>query len=459
MPDSRIALLDIGKTNAKLVVADLSGAVEWSATQPTPHGTVPYRHIDVAALGAWLTEALTASPNKGEIGAIVPVAHGACAVLLAGDALALPVLDYEEPATDEVAEAYATERDPFSETFSPALPRGLNLGRQLAFQEARFLDAFARADRILPYPQYWAWWLSGVAASEVTSLGAHTDLWRPLGRTWSGLAERRGWARRFPEIRPAWDVLGTIRPELARRTGLSPGTRVLCGIHDSNASFLRHLAWRGAAKPFAVVSTGTWTIVFANGAALANLDEPRDMLANLNAYGAPVPTARFMGGREYETIAGNAGVAPSLGDLDSVLAQDAVAWPSFTPTGGPFQGRIGRIERAERLTTGGLAALATLYLALVTDEMLGLLGARGDIAIEGPLATNPLFGPILAAFRPEQRVLRSSDHAGTLGGALVLVGSESRPGSDEAAAPIEDKRLERYRERWIEALQERAGAE
>jgi hypothetical protein len=76
-----------------------------------------------------------------------------------------------------------------------------------------------------------------------------------------------------------------------------------------------------------------------------------------------------------------------------------------------------------------------------------------------PLATNPLFGPILAAFRPEQRVLRSSDHAGTLGGALVLVGSESRPGSDEAAAPIEDKGLERYRERWIEALQERAGAE
>jgi L-fuculokinase len=313
----------------------------------------------------------------------------------------------------------------------------------------------ARADRILPYPQYWAWWLSGVAASEVTSLGAHTDLWRPLARTWSGLGERRGWAHRFPKIRAAWDVLGTIRPDLARCTGLSPDTRVLCGIHDSNASFLRHLARRGAEEPFALVSTGTWTIVFANGAPLTNLNEPRDMLANVNAYGAPLPTARFMGGREYEIIAGKAGIAPSLGDLDAVLAEGAV----FTPTGGPFQGRIGRIERAGRLTKGGLAALATLYLALVTDGMLRLLGTRGDIAVEGPLAANPLLGPILAAFRPEQRVHRSSDHAGTLGGALVLVGFESRSGSDEAAAPIGDLRLERYRERWIEMLREGACAE
>jgi L-fuculokinase len=459
MPDGRIALVDIGKTNAKLVVTDRSGTAEWSATRPTLHGTAPYRHIDVAALDDWLSEAFSAAPNKGEIDAIVPVAHGACAALLAGDSLALPVVDYEEPATEEVAEAYAAMRDPFSETFSPALPHGLNLGRQLVFQETRFPDAVARADRILPYPQYWAWWLSGVAASEVTSLGAHTDLWRPLARTWSGLAERRGFARHFPEIRSAWDTLGTIRRDLARCTGLSPDTRVLCGIHDSNASFLRHLARRGADEPFAVVSTGTWTIVFANGAPLANLNETRDMLANVNAYGAPVPTARFMGGREYELIAGSARIAPSLGDLDAVLIEGAVAWPSFTPTGGPFQGRIGRIERAGRLTKGGLAALATLYLALVTDEMLGLLGARGDIAVEGPLAANPLFGPILAAFRPEQRVLCSSDHAGTLGGALVLVGSESRSGSDEAAAPIGELRLERYRERWIEMLREGACAE
>ena len=37
------------------------------------------------------------------IGCIVPVAHGAAAVLMAGEAPALPALDSEHPAPDELA--------------------------------------------------------------------------------------------------------------------------------------------------------------------------------------------------------------------------------------------------------------------------------------------------------------------------------------------------------------------
>ena len=33
---------------------------------------------------------------------------------------------------------------------------------------------FAEVRTILPYPQYWAYVLSGVMASEATSFGAHT---------------------------------------------------------------------------------------------------------------------------------------------------------------------------------------------------------------------------------------------------------------------------------------------
>ena len=42
-----------------------------------------------------------------------------------------------------------------------------------------------------------------------------------------------------------------------------PGTPVLTGIHDSNASLLPHLIDRK--PPFAVVSTGTWVIAMAIG--------------------------------------------------------------------------------------------------------------------------------------------------------------------------------------------------
>ncbi len=86
-------------------------------------------------------------------------------------------------------------------TGSPALPLGLNLGIQLNHLE--------QADRpwpdtlyIVSWPQYWAWRLSGVMASEVTSLGCHSDLWRPLENRYGELAVRRGWAKRFPPAPP-----------------------------------------------------------------------------------------------------------------------------------------------------------------------------------------------------------------------------------------------------------------
>ncbi len=65
---------------------------------------------------------------------------------------------------------------------------------------------------ILPWAQYWSWLLSGVAASEVTSLGCHTDLWNPLTGEASALAERRGWAARLAPLRGAGDILGTLTP-------------------------------------------------------------------------------------------------------------------------------------------------------------------------------------------------------------------------------------------------------
>lgn len=59
-------------------------------------------------------------------------------------------------------------------------------------------------------------------------------------------------------------VLGTLRRELAEQTGLFADTPVMVGIHDSNASLLPYL---GTDDAFTIVSTGTWVIAMAVGAA------------------------------------------------------------------------------------------------------------------------------------------------------------------------------------------------
>ena len=204
---------------------------------------------------------------------------------------------------------------------------------------------------ILLYPQYWSWRLSGVMASEVTSLGTHTDLWRPHEQAYSALARKQGWARLMPSMHRASDRLGTIRESVAAATGLPADCAVACGIHDSNASYLRFLMDRER-EAFTVVSSGTWTIVMANRGDLRRLREERDMLANVNVFGAPIATARYMGGREYETIAQGAG-EPTVDALIEVLTRGSIALPSFA-SAGPVLRQARQARRRRR--SGRLAA-------------------------------------------------------------------------------------------------------
>jgi len=414
------AVLDIGKTNVKLVVLDDDGgelhvARRANQVEPAP----PYPHFAAADLWAWIVEALRGVPDRRAIATIVPVTHGATAALLAGDRLALPILDYEHDGPEELADGYRVVADDYAHTFSPPLPLGLNLGRQIFWQSVRFPDAFARVTAILMYPQYWAWRLSDVKATEVTSLGCHTDLWQPREGRLSGLVERTGWSALFPPLRAAWEVLGPLAPEVADATGLPTTCRVLTGIHDSNASYLAYLA--RAAPPFTVVSSGTWVICMAAGGRLERLAAERDMLANVDATGAPVPTARFMGGREYEAILGaSTGPEASLADLDTVLAKGTLALPGFAPESGPFPGRPGRIVGPALEDARERAALAALYAALMLDFVLEQLGASGPVYIDGPFARNALITDALATLRPAQPVHAMAAASGAAGGAFLL---------------------------------------
>jgi L-fuculokinase len=445
-----VAVLDIGKTNAKLVVGDpRSGEQIWSRAQSNrPLAGAPYLAIDAAAIESFVLTALRDAVRRAEIGVIVPVAHGACAALVTPEDLALPVMDYEEPILEEVGEAYRALRDPFADTGSAFLPFGLNLGRQLYFLETRFPAAFKAAGHLLLWPQYWAWRLCGALTGEVTAIGCHTDLWRPFSGSFSALAEKRGWARLIPPLSPAGAVIGTLTRAVAAQTGLDPSTAVLAGIHDSNASFLRHRLAHPLGEPFVVVSSGTWTVILAAGGAEC-LDETRDCLVNVDALGEPIPTARFMGGREYAAIAGEDAPTPTFENLEAVLTAGAVAWPCFTAAGGPFQGRIGHLEGTEGIDRASRTALASLYCALVADFSLDLLGSCGPIIVEGPFADNPLFGSLLAAFRPTQPVSLSLDRAGTVGGALALAAPDHAflPRLTPCQ-PFVSARLGRYRRAW-----------
>jgi sugar (pentulose or hexulose) kinase len=437
-------VLDIGKTNIKLTALDDGARVLAEARRANVAVSMPpYRQHDVERIWHWLLDTLREWAGKYDVRTIVPVTHGATAALVDDDGLVLPVLDYE---VDLPAGGYEDVRPQFAETCSPALPAGLNLGRQLHWQRYAHADGFRRARHILMYPQYWAWRLSGVAAGELTSLGCHTDLWQPHKRQYSSLVGAMQWDSLMPPLQSAGAVLGKLLPALASQTGLSPECRVICGIHDSNASLLRHLA--GGRKT--VLSTGTWVIAAALDAPAHTLDERLDMLANVSAHGTPVSCMRFMGGREFSVLAGAEPQVCSEADLAHLIARGTMALPCFAAIGGPFAGLAGRILGPEPQSAPERYALATLYCALMTDYCLERLDTGAPVVVEGSFTANPYFARLLAALRPEREISVSEDASGTTSGGWMLATGRALPGQPPAqvAEALHVPALQAYAERW-----------
>ncbi len=450
-----VAVFDVGKTNIKVVVFDRDGAV--LAERSGPNAPVaadakwPYLKLDTEGAWSFLISALRELGARFSIEAISTTTHGCAGVLMGRDGEALPPLDYEFDGFAAVDAAYDAARPSYDETRSPHLPRGLNLGRHIFYFQRHFANQFKQAKAFLTYPQYFAWRLGGAMASEATSLGAHTDLWRPNEGDLSSMVDKLGWRRLFPPRRKAWDTLGTLKPEIAAATGLSPDVRIICGAHDSNASLVPHLLSRR--KPFTVISTGTWVIIMAVGGT-ARLDPNADMLANVNVRGEPVPTARFMGGREFSVLAGDAPADAKEADVAAVIASGALALPAFSDQGGPFASRKGVIEGETPTTPKARAALASLYAALMTAHMLGRLEAPGELIVEGGFTRSPAFAAVLACLMPGRRVWIAPMSAGAGAGAAMLVhwGEPHRPPRLEPACAWVLPGLEAYRERWERAL-------
>jgi sugar (pentulose or hexulose) kinase len=430
MRDRATLVLDVGKTLSKLSLWTSDGRLLERRTRPNPRSD----RLDAAGIEDWIVTTLRELATLAHVGSVIPVSHGAAAAVIRDGVLAQPPLDYESEIPEPVRREYDRLRDPFSTTGSPALPLGLNLGAQLFYQESLNPAAFAGRALIMPWPQYWSWLLSGVAASEVTSLGCHTDLWNPLTGSHSGLSVSRGWAQHMAPLKSAGAILGPLRPQWASRTGLPADTQIYCGIHDSNAAL--HAA-RGfpeiAGRAATILSTGTWFVamrILNKGSQfdLASLPESRDCLVNVDALGSPVPSARFMGGREIELLTGldtrRLDLRPDqpalLEAVPHVLASGSLVLPTFAPGSGPFPQAEGRWVSKPDDAFQQRAAVA-LYAALMADVALDLIGSKERILVEGRFAESEIFVRALAALRRQDTVFVGHAHTDVAYGAMRLV--------------------------------------
>lgn len=455
-----VAVLDVGKTNVKLTAAtDEGDLIEGLSTPNEVKPGPPWQHHDLAGLEEWVFSSLAKLARRHPLATIVASGHGVGGVLVRDDpdeVSALPMIDYEQDPPDEVRDGYPALAGDFFDRGSNIMLKAAHHARQMYWMQRADPEGFARGRWFLGLPQYWAWRLCGVAASELSMLCAQSHLWNLVERRWSPIVHSQGWEGLLPPFRYAWERLGQIRTNLARRHGLPAGLSVLTGGHDSSLNLYRYQA---AGMPdICLVSSGTWIVGMCAATPVERIDPTRGMVLNSDLSGRMVGGALTMGGREFSLVAGEGGDG-SNADPDimrGLIARGTFAVPSFGNDDGSFPGSAarGRYVGPPPQTPQEAKALAVLYTALLSLECIDALGGGHRVALDGTSLRDPLYASVIAALRPGCETFYNLETYGIAVGAALLARHETR---DRPAAislqipkafPGDAAALGAYRDRW-----------
>lgn len=453
--DYAIAVLDIGKTNKKLVIYDNDLKQIDSIYSSFP--TIKYEDLDIEdidGIHALFIDGLKTMGKKYPIKVISITTHGATGVCIDKEGnSSVPVVAYtnevDEKFHDEFYNVAGTRNELQIKTATAEVKPLINYAKLLYFLKKRFPIDFEKTDKILLYPQYFSYKLTGKTSADFTCAGCHTYLWDYNEWQWSDVADKIGILSKLPEnVNKPGDILGKISDEIVKKTGLDPDTIVITGIHDSNSSLLPYLI-RGE-ENFILNSTGTWCVVMHPTKDLSFTEEELGKMVfyNISANEELVKTAIFMGGLEFETyikiLQKMHGREDYLGEKidlirEIVTQNEHFILPGVVKGAGQFPDSDPRIIddglefSLKELAEGGVIppffkdykkAYLVLVLSLVMQTKVAIdrinAPAGSPIYIEGGFRHNKNYVKLLASLYPDSPVYLTNIKEATSYGAALL---------------------------------------
>ncbi|EON75280.1 Rhamnulokinase RhaK in alpha-proteobacteria [Lunatimonas lonarensis] len=294
-----IAIFDIGKTNKKFFLFDeeLNEISEEYIKFPTIEDEDGDECDDLEKIASWAKEKvrlLCDNPDY-ELKALNFSTYGASFVSIGVDGKPVtPIYNYLKEFPTDLHEAFYNaypEEEINRVTASPTLGM-LNSGLQLYWLKRKRPAVFDRVQYSLHLPQYISYLFTGEAVAEPTSIGCHTKMWDFPKKDYHRWVYDEGISKKLPTIVP------TTHYFTKKICGKS--VKVGVGIHDSSSALAAYLI--KTEEPFALISTGTWSITL-NPYPTGDLtfeELQSDCLNFLSIHGTTVKASRFFLGYELD---------------------------------------------------------------------------------------------------------------------------------------------------------------
>ncbi|MEN2974568.1 MAG: FGGY family carbohydrate kinase [Candidatus Caldarchaeales archaeon] len=413
-----IAVFDIGKTNKKFLL--FSEDFKSVYVDSVKIGEVYKNGIlcdDIESIEAWVKEKLKEVSSKYKVTGLGMTTHGATLSYISGKRLAFPVISYNHDIEPMIRREFYKEFGSPSELYmitgTPPYGRLMTAGMQIYWFRKKYPEIYSKVDRILFFPQYLLFSVSGIETSEITSIGCHTYLYDLRRMDWSIVAEELNVDDLSPSIIDVWRGVGSFRTDSLEITTVP-------GIHDSNASILPFLNREG--KDIVFASTGTWCVFMYPTAEFKPSPEDlyKDVVYYVNVYGKPVRSSRFAGGYEHDhylkIISDKFNIdyreiSPNVELVDEILrrCEDFIT-PGLIEGAGQFQKSRSRII-GSMFTKDPVAAYHILNLSLAIQSYVAVNlivhEMSPDILIIGGFANNEIYLKLLSTLFHDSRVFRS----------------------------------------------------
>jgi sugar (pentulose or hexulose) kinase len=295
-----IAIFDVGKTNKKLFLFDsrYQMVFEKSAQfkETVDEDGEPCENLESLQTSVFSSLREVLKMEEFEVKAVNFSGYGASFVYLDENGQPLtPLYNYLKAYPPQLQkqfyDQYGGEQEFSKITASPVLG-SLNSGMQLYRIKYERPELFEKIRYALHLPQYLSYLITGIPATDITSIGCHTNLWNFTTRQYHEWVIKEGLLEKFPAIGEG-DKAVFVDFE---------GHPLACGIglHDSSAALIPYLM--NFKEPFILISTGTWCISMNpfNEDPLTVAELEQDCLCYLTYEARPVKASRLFAGHEHE---------------------------------------------------------------------------------------------------------------------------------------------------------------
>ncbi len=454
MNQSMIAVIDIGKTNKKVLIYDNNLKPVATRRKGFEEKIIDGVHYEpLEEIVEWLIFTIKELAIDHDIGALSITTHGATAFCVGEDGkLSTPPVAYttESPQkmSDDFFDLCGDRNDLQVETATAEIGSMINVAKLIHFIKQTWPAEFAATKHILNYPQYLGYIFTGKTGADTTYMGCHSYLFNPNTRSYSSVADKLGITKMLPDnVVNSWDVLGMVSSKMSEKTGLRTDCIVTMGIHDSNSSLLPYLVKQQ--EEFVLNSTGTWCVAMhpAKDFNFAPDEIGKTVFYNIDAFYHPVKTGIFMGGLEYgaytdllKEIHGEFDsnaydpevYQKALSEKRCFILPSVVAGVGIFPESSPRVVESGTVYSLDDVKSGKIPpffkdpayamAVLNLSLALQTKVAFGFIGfaGKGKLYTEGGFRMNAAYVSLLAALYPAAKVACTHMEEATATGAAIL---------------------------------------